>query len=99
MLWIFISFTGATGFASLSNDIFEWRKLKMKKGMVRGKQDTFTHLWTLSQLLTFSYDVVRHDNKGRVSLRIQTKVFFFFFASVSHIDMQKNAYVTRWIWL
>lgn len=31
--------------------------------MVKGERDNFTYLWTLPHLLTFSYDVVCHDNK------------------------------------
>lgn len=52
-----------------------------------------TNLWTLPHLLTFSYDVVSHDNKRWVSLRCRIKrrhLFHFFFSFLS-----KNA-ITPW---
>lgn len=49
----------------------EWENGEEKE--ITEKESIFTNLWTLSHLLTFSYDVVCHNNKRWVSLRFRIK--------------------------
>lgn len=65
-------------------------KERIRKMAKEAKCNIFTNLRTLSHLLTFSYDVVSHDDERRVSLwgwNERRHLFIFFTASDSKMPL------------
>lgn len=79
--------------------VFYLRNVYKSTRETEGNWSIFTDLRTLSHLLTFSYDVVSHDDERRVSLWgwIEKRdVFGLFFPPTSYSKMPLCCEMTHW---